>query len=723
MPDNLYGAISEAIARPLDGETFERCAVEVLREYYPTLRPVQGGNDAGMDGVGELTDGTLFFLVATVQQDVRANLEENVSSYISAGADRRVVVFATSRHVSGRRRVELDRHLRAQFGVQLAAVHDRDDFIALLYGNAAWRRALLGVPGEARALSRIPTTRRPTPETPLIGRDQEVEQLKAVKGDVVIFGKPGIGKTFLLQQLMEDEWGLFDDGWQISQLEDAVRDMQPSRIVVDDAHLLGDRLSRLRQLRSQMSAHFTIAAVTWPGSIDEVYGALPGATLFEIRELERDQILEVIEEVGIVGPVSLQAHIVNQAHGRVGLAVTLSHLVLKGGGLRDVATGDALRRDIVGWYARSIGVGSRYVLGFLALSGHNGATLSQVGRALDLTQTEVAELIRGLASGGTLDEAHVYDDIVRLRIQPQDLRYALVKDVYLSGAGSLDLRASLICLDDARHAAAPLLGAIHRGAELDHEFIRNLVDGNDTESVVAFALLGATELQEALELWPQFRAEVIRQAHCAVVDPKITLSLLLGSAVGDDRLEHSTPDHPLRVIGDHVAASDQPVEIREAAIASIDDWLRTGGDVGIGIRAIAHVMRPQLRKTSQDPGLGNTITFMEGPLPPEVVASLDSLWDRVLGIVDREKDGPVGPLIAELHSWVYPQSLNLGGGSFEAAERAIRGVAPRVINQLAAILVEHPGMLRQLRSFGAEFELEIAIPYEFVVLFPEGLAK
>ena len=297
-----------------------------------------------------------------------------------------------------------------------------------------------------------------------------------------------------------------------------------------------------------------------------------------------------------------------------------------------------------------------------------------------------------------------------------------MRDVYLSGAGSLDLRASLQHLDDAGSAAIPLVGAIHRGAELDREFVRSLVDGRDSESVIAFALLGASELQEALELWPQFRDDIIREAHRAEVDSNATLPLLLDSAVGDNRPENSAPDHPLRVIGDHIAASDRPVEIREAAIEAIDGWLRAGGDVGIGIRALAHVMQPQMRIMTKDPGLGNKWTIAEAPPSPEVVTALDSLWNRVLEIVAREKDEPVGPLIDELHSWVYPRTLGFGGASLEADDRAIRGVARRVIEQLATVLVERPGALRRLRSYGAEVDLEIAIPSEFAVLFPEDRA-
>ena len=194
MPDTLDRAIRDAIERPLDGTTFERCAVDLLREVYPSLHPVEGGNDAGMDGVGELPDGTPFFLVATVQRDARDNLDRNVKSHIDAGGERRAAVFATSRPISGRVRIDLGNRLRDRFSVRLAEVHDRADFVGRLYRNAAWRRELLGVRGEARALSRLPATRRPTPEIPLVGRDEEVEQLKAIEAISSLSESPASGR-------------------------------------------------------------------------------------------------------------------------------------------------------------------------------------------------------------------------------------------------------------------------------------------------------------------------------------------------------------------------------------------------------------------------------------------------------------------------------------------------------------------------------------------------
>jgi len=48
--DPLYQKIIDGLQRPLDGELFEQCAVDLLRKYEPGLVPIRGGSDMGMDG-------------------------------------------------------------------------------------------------------------------------------------------------------------------------------------------------------------------------------------------------------------------------------------------------------------------------------------------------------------------------------------------------------------------------------------------------------------------------------------------------------------------------------------------------------------------------------------------------------------------------------------------------------------------------------------------------
>jgi hypothetical protein len=719
MPDPLYDAIARAIGQPLDDDLFERCAAELLREFYPTLRPVEGGNDAGMDGLGDLPNGEPFFLVSTVSEDARRNLDRNVQSHLDAGGDRRVVVFATTRKVTGRRRLELSQHLQEQFGVRLADVHDRADFIHLLYRSPQWRRDLLGVAGQARALTRLPATRRPTPEVPVIGRDGDLEHLRNIAGDLVLVGKPGIGKTFVLQKLMEGDWGLFDDGWEVAKLEDAIRELQPRRVVLDDAHLNEDRIAVLRQLRRVMGAAFDIVAVSWPRQHGQVASVLPASSRYEVRELDRGQILEVIKEVGITGPRELQAHLVDQALGRAGLAVTLAHACISGY-VREVATGDALLTDVVGWFRRSLGHEARYVLGVLALAGNSGATMTQVARALGLDRPRVSDLVRGLASGGTVDEASWGGSASRLRVQPASLRYALVRDVFFGGPGSLDAAETISQFDRPSDAVLPMIGAIHRGAPVDWCLLRSLVDPSDQEAVTSYACLGPGETDEMLQFAPQHRAAIAREAYDH--DPRSgrALRVLMEFAVGDLREEHSNPNHPLRIVGDRLQRPDGSLEVRRLAVSVADQWLEQGGDQEVGLRVLMHAVHPGTSHSYTDPGLGNTVTMAEAALPVGMINDLSRVWDLILDIVEREWPATLAPVLDGLHSWVYPDVLAFGRGPDEATRVAIRDVATRVISRLVQIAHDKPGVLHRLREYASNAKLAVTVevPREFDALFP-----
>ncbi len=308
MPDRLYQAIEGAIGLELDGRVFERCAVDLLRKaYYADLRGTPHERDAGMDGISGPDSDPEFILIATTSNDFTRNLRSSVKRYVGAGGRGRTVVFATTRKVTGDRRLRLLEELMNEWDVQLRTIHDQGDFIHLLYNNPQWRRDLLNVAGIAKALSRFPATSRPTPSIPLIGRDGDLERLRCVNSDLVLVGKPGVGKTFLLEQLAAEEWCLFDAGWSLADFEDAIREMRPRRIVIDDAHFdEGDRIPQIRRLRREMEAEFCIVAVTWPSQASVVDAAMRDAVRIEVEELEGDQIVQLVEAVGVVGPPDLQ---------------------------------------------------------------------------------------------------------------------------------------------------------------------------------------------------------------------------------------------------------------------------------------------------------------------------------------------------------------------------------------------------------------------------------
>ena len=82
MRDPFYAKIVEALSGRLDGDLFEQCACDLLREEHPTLAAIPGGSDFGMDGK---TAGDGPFLVATTSGRVIRNLTTSLKSVTRSG--------------------------------------------------------------------------------------------------------------------------------------------------------------------------------------------------------------------------------------------------------------------------------------------------------------------------------------------------------------------------------------------------------------------------------------------------------------------------------------------------------------------------------------------------------------------------------------------------------------------------------------------------------------
>ena len=309
---------------------------------------------------------------------------------------------------------------------------------------------------------------------------------------------------------------------------------------------------------------------------------------------------------------------------------------------------------------------------------------------------------------------------MRMRVQPKILRYALVRDVFFSGPGEIDAAGAVDCLESPSIAAVPIIGAIHRGAAVSRDYVRSIVDWSDGRAATEYALLGPVELRTALERAPRYRTRIASAAYRHGIDRGLALRVLMQQAVGDDRPENNTPEHPLRSLGDYLGSFKAGIGQRKLAVQVGSEWLREGGDVDVGVRVLMHAVHPEVCDTSTLPGLGNTIRIGRGVVPLSWFDDLSRLWDEILDVVGALQESHPAPVLEGLTPWLNPEMLVFGRGPGQETAEAMRNVAARVIERLSRVLQDRPGGLSRLRDYaeGLELPIEFDIPEEFAALFP-----
>lgn len=716
--DPLYRDILRRLEGPLDPELFEQCAADILRQDFPTLVPIRGGSDAGMDGAIADEKGIAYPLISTTSTNVLGNLSKNIQSYLEGGGTRNKAVLATSQYLTPQRRRNLEKRA-TEHGFTLIQVYDRHAIADRLYYHPKWCFELLNLTGQAPPLSIFPPSLRPSITEKLIGRDTDLAWLTSTSGDRLFVGQPGSGKTFLLQLWAKENNALFIVRRDSAAIANAIRSQKPNALILDDAHLYKEFLADLIQLRRQIGATFEIIATCWP-SYENVISSLLNLASPKVHKLEllsRDEIVEVIKSAGIQGPNRLVRELVDQSQGKPGLAVTLSYLCIHGD-VEKVALGDALSRSIRESFESLVGEKAIPVLASFAIGGDSGISIDLVAEFLKLPVVEVHTIATRLAFGGVLNELPAG---YMLSVSPQTLRFALVRDVFFSGRGSLNPTHLLESVPNLGDAVISLIAAKARGAIIPSDTLLNyLIRARSMEAWRCYAWLGENEVKTVLQMHPEMLIDI---AHAALEhSPETVIPLLIRAAVGDDRPLSSATDHPLRLIEDWIASSvpgsEQVIQRRQALLRATLNGLKNGMDFQICLKALPFVFSLGYQDVSSDPGSGMKINLTHGAVTLNDLKEIRRLWPLVFSEMIQIENVDWNHVIKVLEEIAFPGPVM--HRSTKDFYQETREFASEILKNIAGVNEIGLGTTHRIIKIAESLKLSIplSVNNEFLTLFP-----
>lgn len=741
--DPLYRAIESRLGERLDPELFERCVVELLRDVYPGLVPIPGGDDGGRDGAISIGEDAAIPLIVTTAENVLGNLERNLNSYRRTGGLAGQAVLATSQPLTPTKRRNLERRAR-EHGFTLRNIHDRADLVGRIYRSPSWRLELLGLPGHPPALSALPDQAGSRWTMRLIGRDREMAWLGKAEGDAIVVGQPGVGKTALLEAFAREGGGLFVVSDDMGRIADAYREEQPERVFVDDAHLKDSLIARLTRLREQIGARFAVVATAWPGHEDDLRRELrcsSGAVL-SVGGLDRTTAADIVGQVNSAFSDELVGEILDQSvddrtsddprtpeyhaggHVRPGLAVTLARAVVTGG-VSEVVTGRLLLLEL----RRDAGLDEPDLdfLGAFALGGAAGMRLADVARALSVPETDVRQTLLRVSGTGVLREVRVpWDPGVRngaVAIHPAHLRIALVARTFFSGPASLTLEPALNHTVDAEACTATLIGVFGRlGTSLDearqerlHCLIRSRLGEQESPFIgqglwASYARTGAEAAGWILEEHPA------QMTHVAGVVLRVVPEKALGHLLSRVLLLPEESEVLGRSIRAWVTAGlpgGDAVNRRNALVSELAERARDGGLSGLTRptrQTISQLLDAALslsfKETRDDPVKITTTWFSFGSLPAPDVVQVADLWTAALPVFRALGRDGLACARNVVDHWLHESRER---EEFDCGE-AVRCEVSRMLPGVLDLGERQPGILLWAKRLAREHGLEVGLP-------------
>lgn len=405
---NLMERIQKKLADEnfeINTNDFEQYVITHLSKIYPSVVPIPGGSDSGLDGEIPTMAGITGAVITSSREwkGARANLQGSLNSARIHGLKVERVVAVSLANINRSKREKLN-EIAEEFGVVLVEVYDRNWFANEAYWHPETRRKILRIERNLSALVDSSGRRgRKHPELPTVGRDDLMKTLNDLNDDLVLFGVPGAGKTHVAGEL-EDSYFL-NEIYDANLLLDDLLEATPKYVVVDDAGARSRDIEALLQLRAQERLRFQIVTTCWPHEKDKVKNCFDkNIEVVEVTRLTVDEMGLILRPCGINRAVVLQ-RILDLSDGRPAWALNLVDLLTEKDDWETVWTGQA-SREVIDTFLQdsSITPSGQKLLGLLSLLGDfDNYDFQKLAQLLGMTEIDLEKQVRGLAKSGLLD--------------------------------------------------------------------------------------------------------------------------------------------------------------------------------------------------------------------------------------------------------------------------------------------------------------------------------
>ena len=321
------------------------------------------------------------------------------------------------------------------------------------------------------------------------------------------------------------------------------------------------------------------------------------------------------------------------------------------GNVPDVVSGEALVAELSRSIDKVVDDDALRLLAPFALGGDAGVKQDAVSKRLGKSLFYVNSGLAKLGPAGVIRETAGN----AISVQPEPMRWIIVKRVFFDGPGALDIEPFLEIVETRQDALRTLIGARSRGAFVP-DLERWLEKASIPDLWSLYASLGAGEAQHVLQRHPELIENV---AEAALLNaPETAIPMLLDRAAH----EHSggLSERPIGQLKSWANGyhddTEHLLDRRSTLVRSTLNWWKKTRNGRPAIHMLCLAMTPGVEYHVTDPGIGRTFSSMSRMLNDDEIRSLFSHWPSVLDAIKESARVPWNDLFDLVSTLLEPQS-------------------------------------------------------------------